>query len=59
MRKIAGLFLVLALVLLSSAALAQPGECEPGGVFRDSSGNMIDCIPGYGDDCLACTFIVR
>ena len=59
MRKVAGVFVFLALVLVSSAVLAQPGECEPAGVFRGSNGEVLDCIPGLGDDCLACTFIVK
>lgn len=59
MRKITSVLIVLALVLLSSTALAQPGECTPGGVFRDQNGDMIDCLEETGDNCLACTFIVK
>ena len=59
MRKVTRLFLLLALVLISAPAFTQPGTCEPAGTFRDSGGNVIDCIPGYGDDCLYCEFIVK
>ncbi|HUR80339.1 MAG TPA: hypothetical protein VM733_06215 [Thermoanaerobaculia bacterium] len=59
MRKVTRLFLLLALVLMSAPAFTQPGTCEPGGIFRDSHGEMIDCIQGYGDNCLACTFIYK
>ncbi|HVG23201.1 MAG TPA: hypothetical protein VND45_03525 [Thermoanaerobaculia bacterium] len=58
MRKVTGLLFVLLLVF-SSTVLAQPGTCEPAGTFRNSRGEVIDCIPGYGDDCLYCTFIVK
>jgi hypothetical protein len=59
MRKVTRLFLLLALILISAPAFTQPGECEPAGTFRDNQGNVIDCIPAYGDDCLYCTFIYK
>jgi len=27
--------------------------------MRKVAGKILDGIPGYGDDCLACTFIVK
>ena len=59
MRKVAGVFMILALLILCPSVVAQPGECEPGGLFKGPSGEILDCIPGYGEDCLACTFIVK
>lgn len=59
MRKVAGVFMILALVLLSASTVAQPGECVPGGIFYGPDGRMADCIEHTGDNCLACTFIVK
>jgi hypothetical protein len=59
MRKVAGVFVILALVLVSSAVIAQPGECVPGGIFYGPDGRMADCLEGTGDNCLACTFIMK
>jgi hypothetical protein len=58
-RKVAGVFMILALLILCPSVVAQPGECEVGGVFRGTNGEVLDCVPGLGEDCLACTFIVK
>jgi hypothetical protein len=59
MRKGTGIFMVLALLLLSSPAIAQPGTCVPGGIFYGPDGRMADCLESTGDNCLACTFIMK
>lgn len=59
MRKVFGVFIVLSLVLLAAPAVPQPGTCSPGGIFYGPDGRMADCLEGAGDNCLACTFIVK